>query len=364
MTPLAGVKVIEMTENIAGPFAGLALAQLGADVIKIERPGRGDDTRFWGPPVKDGAGYSYHAFNHSKRSLALDVTNPDDLARLRHMIVTNCDVFLQNMRPGTTAKLGLDAKTLRAENPRLVTCSLWAYGNQGPKCMEPGFDPVIQAFSGLFSLQGDPGSPPARIGVPITDFKSGLWSAFGCLAALMERERTGKGCEIDASLFESALSLMTILIGRYMTTGEEPIKHRTGALLLGVFQAFDTADGEIHVAAANDRLFVRFATAVGRPEWVDDPRFATTARRVENNGVLLPAIHEIMRNRTTAQWRNLLEADQYDPEAHGGRADGGRRHDGPCRPERRVAGDNHAASVRRQTASADPACSTGRPAQQ
>lgn len=307
MLPLSGIRVVEITENIAGPFAGLMLASLGADVIKVERPGRGDDTRFWGPPVADGAGYTFHAFNHNKRGVTVDLQQPAEVARLRDYIRT-CDVVLQNLRPGTVAKLKLDPETLRADQPELVYCSLWAYGADGPMKLRPGYDFVVQAFSGMYGVNGDAGAPPQRLGVPALDLGTGMWAAFGCLAALMERQRTGVGCVVDSSLFESSLNLLCLAVGRYMATGYVQPRHRTGAPQLGVFQAYATADGEIQVAAPSDRLFARFADAIGRPGWKTDPRYASTADRAANRPELEADIEAVLKTRPTADWRRLLDA--------------------------------------------------------
>ena len=307
MQPLAGIKVIEVTENIAGPYAGVVLASLGADVIKVERPGRGDDTRFWGPTVANGGGVSFNVFNHDKRSITVDLQDADEVEKLKSLIA-DADIFVQNLRPGTMAKVGLDAETLRSLNARLIYCSLWAYGAKGPKRMEPGYEPIVQAFAGMFTVNGAPEGPPSRVGLQVLDMGTGTWAAMGCLAALRERDRTGKGCIVDTSLFETALNALTIPLVAHKAVGRMPQRHRSGAPLLGVFRAFETADGEINLAAANDRLFARFSKVVERPEWADDPRYATSKNRVANVADIIPQIEEIMLTRTTAEWRELLEA--------------------------------------------------------
>jgi crotonobetainyl-CoA:carnitine CoA-transferase CaiB-like acyl-CoA transferase len=307
MLPLSGVKVIEFAQNLAGPYAGEILATLGADVVKVERPRTGDDARYWGKPLTPDASHLFHSINFNKRSLAVDLTDPDAVAEVRRYI-GECDVLVQNLRPGVMEELGLDAATLRATHPRLIYCSLGAFGSNGPMKMMPGYEPIVQAFSGIFSVNGGPDTPPSRVGVSILDMGSGMWAALGCIAGLYQRQQTGSGCVVDASLFETALGWLSTILGGYKTSGVVPPRHRTGSPRIIVFQGFETADGEIVVAAANDRLFVKFADAVGRPDWKADPRFKTNALRVANQDVLLPQVEALMRTRSRTEWVERLEA--------------------------------------------------------
>ena len=270
--PLKGIKVVEVAQNIAGPFAAEILANLGADVVKVERPEGGDDARAWGPPLTPDASHLFHAMNCNKRGVTIDLRDPAAVAWLKGYI-GECDVLVQNLRPGSMEALGLDARTLCASHPRLIYCSLWAYGNTGPMKMHPGYEPIVQAFSGMFSVNGPPEGPPSRVGLQVLDMGTGMWTAIGCIAALYRRQVTGLGCVVDASLFETALAWLSLSLGNYKTTGTLPTRHRSGSARIIIFQAFDTADGEIVVAAANDRLFVKFAAAVGRPDWNADPRY-------------------------------------------------------------------------------------------
>ncbi|MGA2128329.1 MAG: CoA transferase [Xanthobacteraceae bacterium] len=307
MLPLSGVKVIELGQNIAGPYAGEILATLGADVVKVERPGSGDDARYWGTMLTPDATHLFHSLNLNKRSIALDLTDAAAVAWVKRYI-GECDVVVQNLRPGVVEELGLDAATLRAACPRLVYCSVGAFGNAGPMRMMPGYEPIVQAFAGIFSVNGGPDSPPSRVGLSILDMGSGLWAALGCIAALYQRERTGTGCVVETSLFETALGWLATILGGYKTSGVMPPRHRTGSPRIVVFQGFETTDGEIVVAAANDRLFAKLAEAVGRPDWSQDPRFRTNALRVANKDVLIPQVAALMRQRSRAEWAARLEA--------------------------------------------------------
>lgn len=304
--PLAGIKVVEMGQNIAGPYASEILSALGADVVKIERPGTGDDARGWGPPFWKGTATTFQAMNHGKKSVALDVKNPRHLQWLKDCLA-RADVFIQNMRPGMLEPLGLGPANLCAANPRLVYCSLHAFGHMGPKRLDPGYEPMVQAFAGLFSVNGPETGPTARVGMQVLDLGTGVWAALGCLAALFRRAGTGQGCVVDTSLFETALGWLQVMMAGYQATQKQPARHRSGNPNVVVFQALPTSDGEVVVAAANDRLFNKLATAIGHPEWVGDPRYATNALRVQNKAELIPALEAVFRTRSMAEWSDLLE---------------------------------------------------------
>lgn len=307
MLPLQGVTVIEIAQNLAGPYAGEILAMLGADVIKIERPEGGDDARGWGPPFHEGMAATFHTVNRSKRSVTLDMKNPQDLQRLKGLI-SQADVLIQNLRPGSLETLGLGAEAVRADNPRLVYCSLWALGAKGPLRMAPGYEPIVQAYSGLFSLNGTEDGPPARVGVQVLDLGTGIWAALGCIAALFRRTTTGEGGVVDTSLLETSLAWMSIYFSHYSCTGDIPRRDRTGNPKVVVFSALPTADKELVVAAANDRLFAKLTKELGHAEWVQDSRFATNAARVENRSLILGLIGDIMRQKPSAYWSERLDA--------------------------------------------------------
>lgn len=305
--PLAGIKVIEIGQNIAGPYASEILSTLGAEVLKIERPGTGDDARGWGPPFWRGTATTFQAMNHGKKSLALDLKDPEHVAVLEGL-VREADVLVQNMRPGALEALGLGAEAMRALNPRLVYCSLWAFGHKGPRSLAPGYEPMVQAFSGIFSINGPESAPPSRVGMQVLDLGTGLWAALGCLAALMRRQSTGEGCTVDASLFETALGWLQVMMAGYQATGRQPARHRSGNPNVVVFQALPTADGEVVVAAANDRLFAKLARVAGRPEWATDARYASNALRVQHKAELLPELEAVFRGQPSQHWIDALEA--------------------------------------------------------
>jgi crotonobetainyl-CoA:carnitine CoA-transferase CaiB-like acyl-CoA transferase len=305
MLPLTGVKVLEIAQNLAGPYAGEILDMLGAEVVKVERP-EGDDCRGWGPPFVDGVATSFLSVNRGKRSIVLDLKDRQAVAWLKEFLLGQ-DILVQNMRPGSLEPLGLGAEALRAVNKRLIYCSLHGFGAKGPKALHPGYEPTLQAFAGMFSMNGTADGPPSRVGMQVLDLGTGVWAALGCLAALQRRHLTGEGCVVDASLLETGLGWMAQHITGFNATGRQPPRDRTGNPKLIVFQAFDTADGEIVVAAANDRLFAKFCAVLGHPEWGEDPRFRTNKDRIAHREVIVPMLAGAMRARTSAEWERLLE---------------------------------------------------------
>jgi len=307
MLPLAGVRVIEVAQNLAGPYCAQILAQLGADVIKVERPQGGDDTRGWGPPFLDDAGSSFHAVNLGKRSVALDLKDAPARERLMRL-VEGADVLVQNLRPGAMEALGLDAAALLAKHPRLVYCSMWAMGSAGPLRNHPGFDPMVQAFSGMMMMSGEPGGPPVRIGTQLLDHGTGMWAAIGVLAALVRRAATGRGGRVDTSLLETALGWWTIHYAGYAMSGEVPQRHPTGSAKLIVFQGFEAKNGPVIIAAGNDRLFAKLAVALGREDWARDPRFKNNAGRFEHREEILAEVARIVATRTKGEWIDRLQA--------------------------------------------------------
>ena len=304
--PLAGIKVLEIGQNIAGPYASEILSSLGAEVIKVERPETGDDARGWGPPFWRGTATTFQAMNHGKKSITLDMKNPEDLAWIKSFL-GECDVLIQNMRPGSLEEIGLGAAELCALHPHLIYCSLGALGHKGPKRLTPGYEPMVQAFSGMFSVNGAEDGPTARVGMQVLDLGTGVWAALGCLAALYRRQVTGVGGTVDTSLFETAMGWLQVMMAGYHATGQQPQRHRSGNPNVVVFQALPTADGEVVVAAANDRLFAKLARVVGRPDWATDARYATNALRVSNKSSLLPELEAVFKTRTSQHWMDALE---------------------------------------------------------
>jgi crotonobetainyl-CoA:carnitine CoA-transferase CaiB-like acyl-CoA transferase len=307
MLPLAGVRVVEIAQNLAGPMAAEILAHLGADVIKVERP-EGDDARRWGPPFHRGTSPGYLAVNANKRSITVDLKDPAAVERLL-ALVGEADVLVQNLKPGSLEALGLGPETLTVRFPRLVYCSVWAFGRTGPLKLKPGYEPMVQAFAGLMTMNGDEHGPPTRIGTSVLDFGSGMWAAMGVLAALVRRAQTGRGGIVDASLFETGLAWLKGHYASYRASGQVPERHRTGSNRVVPFQAFETKTGPLIVAAGNDRLFARLAAVLGRPEWAKDPRFVTNAARVEHRDTLLAEIEAIFATRPKGEWIDRLEAE-------------------------------------------------------
>jgi crotonobetainyl-CoA:carnitine CoA-transferase CaiB-like acyl-CoA transferase len=306
MLPLTGVKVVEIANNIAGPYAGFVLAALGADVLKVERPEGGDDARGWGPPFWRGTSATFQAMNLNKRGITLDLKDAAEIARLK-VLLSEADVLVHNLRPGVLDDLGLGSAAVAALNPRLVYCGISAFGAHGPMRGHAGYEPIVQAFAGLFSVNGYPDRPGVRLGASVLDLGSGTWAALGCIAGLLQRERSGKGCVVDASLLETALGLLTVHFARFQASGKLPERHPSGSLAVVIFEAFDTADGQVIVAAANDRLFSKFAAEVGHPEWATDARYRTNADRHANKEELLAQVREIIRRETSTAWAARLE---------------------------------------------------------
>ncbi len=307
--PLDGVRVIEVGQALAGPLAGVILADMGAEVIKIEKPDGGDDARLWGPPFgPDGETSLYfYSQNRNKRSVVLDLKVPADIEAL-HRLCETADILIQNLRPGVVDEIGIGPEAMLERHPRLVYCSIWAFGYQGPMRLNPGFDPLLQAYGGMMSMTGRPDDPPTFCGASINDKATGLFCTIGALAALRQRDRTGRGCLVDTSLFETSVFWVEGQVNQHLATGEVPKRHGTGAAVIVPYQVFETADRPICLAAGNDRLWARCAKVLGHPDWAEDARFAKSRQRVANRAVLVPLIAEVLRGNTRAHWIAGLEA--------------------------------------------------------
>lgn len=304
--PLQGLRVVEFGQNLAGPYCGQVLAELGAEVIKVERPS-GDDARSWGPPFIGEDAVGFIAINRGKRSVAVDLGREEEKAALIELIGT-ADVFLHNLRPGVTEKFGIDGASLAARFPRLVYADISAFGHTGPLKLKPGYEPLIQAFSGLVTVNGDPSGPPARVGASIVDLGTGMWTTIGILAALLQRQATGRGCVVNTSLFETGLAWMSGHIATFTATGRPPQRQGTGHPQLVPYQAFETANGPLMVTPGNDRLWRKFAEVLGRPDWPDDPRFVDNKSRFAHKAELLEMIGAILAGDTKESWAAKLEA--------------------------------------------------------
>ena len=305
--PLEGTRVLDVTTSIAGPYCAQALAALGADVIKVERPDTGDDGRAWGPPFWDGEGTMFLSANAGKRSLALSLREPRGREALLRL-ADRADVFLQSLRPGLAEELGLGAEALRARNPRLVYCAVGAYGRTGPLAREPGYDALMQAAGGLISVTGEPGRPGVRVGTSTIDQGTGTWAAIGILAALLDRERTGEGTVVDVSLYETAIGYLAYHLVGYLADGTVPAGDGTRFPMVAPYEVLATRDGSLMVAGGNDRLFRALCAVVGTPELVDDPRFRTNADRVRNRDALAELLTARLASEDTATWHERLTA--------------------------------------------------------
>jgi formyl-CoA transferase len=305
--PLAGLKVVELGQVLAGPFAGAIFADLGAEVIKIERPEVGDDARQMGAAFHGGDSLAFQVFNRGKQSVVLDLKTEAGRAAL-DALVAGADVLVHNLRPGVPEALGLDGPTVCARHPRLVYAGLSAFGSRGPLAARPGYEPLIQAWSGLSSINGEPDGPPIRAGASICDQGTGMWMVIGALALLQRRATTGRGGIVEGSLLETALGWIAQKGDAWLNEGRVPDRHPSGHPAFVPYEAFDGADGPFLICVGNDRLFSKFAGVLGRPDWPDDPRYRTNRDRLANKSSLLEAIRAVLRSRPRADWMAALEA--------------------------------------------------------
>ncbi len=298
--PLDGIVVADLTQNVAGPFCTQILGDMGADVIKIERPGRGDDARAWAPPWWGDQSAFWLSVNRNKRSVALDLKTPAGLEVLGRL-VARADVFVQSLRAGAAAALGMDFAGARALNPRIVYCSVTAFGTRGPLSDLPGYDPMMQAYAGLMSVNGHPGQEPARVGTSIVDMGTGMWAALGILGALRRRDATGRAVEVTTALFDTTLMWVSYHAMAWMASGEVPAPQGSGTAMIAPYQAFPTADGWAMIAAPSDAMFVRVTEALGAPDLARDPRFRDNPSRVQHRAALVEALSALTRRRTTEE---------------------------------------------------------------
>jgi crotonobetainyl-CoA:carnitine CoA-transferase CaiB-like acyl-CoA transferase len=306
--PLSGIVVIEIGHSIAAPYAGMILGELGAEVIKVENPKSGDACRGWGPPFLEDAATCFHAVNRAKQGITVDLADPADAARLRTLILERADAVLHNLKLGALDKYGLGGATMVEAKPSLVWCNLGAFGAVGPLRDKPGYDPMMQAYSGLMSLLGEDGRPPVRVPASIVDMGAGMWSVIGILAALQERGRTGKGGIVETSLYETGLAWMSIYLAGFLANREIPARHGSGVDMIVPYQAFAAADGYMMVAAGNDNLFRRLCTVLDRPGFAEDPRFHSNKDRVTHRKELVPILGEIFASKKRGEWAEMLEA--------------------------------------------------------
>jgi crotonobetainyl-CoA:carnitine CoA-transferase CaiB-like acyl-CoA transferase len=308
-SPLEGVRILDLTQYVSGPYCTQVLADLGATVLKVERPG-GDVYRSQGPVFIGGESVSFLALNRGKRSIVLDLRDPQDRGRLRSL-ADEADVLVENFKPGTLARYGLDYESLRTDHSGLVYCSISGFGQRGPLAGEGAYDLSIQALSGILSLTGHPGEPPAKVPIAALDFGSALYGVIGILAALHDRERTGQGQWVQTSLLETALAWLSMHITSYLAGGEEHGRQGTRSPFFAPYEAYSTADGHlVVVGTGGDGGWQAFCRALGLPALVDDPRFMTNSHRVANAEALREAIEDVMRTRPTAYWTERMRAER------------------------------------------------------
>ena len=314
---LAGIKVLDLSRVLAGPWCTQMLADLGADVVKVERPGAGDDTRHWGPPfLKDADGQDttqasyYTATNRNKRSVTIDMATAEGQALIREMAL-KADIVVENFKVGGLQQYGLDHESLRALNPQLIYCSVTGFGQDGPYAERAGYDLMAQAMTGMMSITGraddQPGGGPLRVGVALIDLFTGVYSCSAILAALHVRHQTGQGQHIDMALLDVGMAILANQAAGYLNTGQVPQRQGNSHPSVVPYQDFPTADGSVLLAIGNDGQFARFCAAAGKPEWAQDERFRTNTQRVLNRDTLIPLMCEVTRQRSTADWITLLE---------------------------------------------------------
>jgi crotonobetainyl-CoA:carnitine CoA-transferase CaiB-like acyl-CoA transferase len=304
--PLEGVRVLDLTRVLAGPYCTQALADAGADVVKVEEPGRGDDTRGWGPPFVEGESVYFLSVNRGKRGITLNLKHPrgrEILARLAE----GSDVLVENFRPGTLARMGLGYETVRRRNPRIVYASVSGYGPDGPWGGRPGYDAVVQGEGGLMSVTGPEGGPPFKVGASLVDVLAGMTAFQGIVLALLRREKTGEGALLDVSLLESLLPTLTYQWATHLLAGQTPRRLGNRHPNLAPYEAFESRDGHVIVGVGSESLWRAFCAALGSPGLAEDPRFRTNRDRVTNYEALRAALSPLLRSRTTAEWLEILE---------------------------------------------------------
>ena len=303
--PLAGIRVVDLTRVLAGPFCSMALADMGAEVIKVEEPGKGDDTRGW-PPFAGGEATYFMAVNRGKKSLTLNLKAPEGQDILRRLI-RRADVLIENFRPGTMERLGFGWERMRVESPRLIYCSISGFGESGPEASRPGYDLIVQGESGIMDLTGFPDGPPVKVGNSIADLVSGMAAAQGIALALLARERGGRGQKVEIGMLDVMASLLTYQAGLYWNAGGRPARRGNQHPSIVPYEVFQAQDAYLTLGVANNSLWERCCGALGRPDLAKDPRFDTEARRVQNRDALIPLLNAELGTRPAAEWLERLD---------------------------------------------------------
>ena len=305
--PLQAIRVIELGQVLSGPFAGSILCDLGAEVIKVEKIDGGDDARHMGPAFHNGDALNFHLFNRGKKSVTLDLKSAEGLNAL-HALLESTDILIHNLRPGVTQSMGIDGPTLCARYEQLIYCEISAFGHEGPMQMRPGYEPLIQAFSGLSSTNGGPQDPPIRIGASVCDQGTGMWAVIGVLSMLEQRRHTQKGGMVNTSLLETAMVWNGQKSEAYLNQQQLPVRHASGHPNFVPYEAFDALDGPLLICCGNDRLFAKLSSVLGQSHWSTDPKFSTNRQRLLNKEELLGLLRPLLNQKTRDHWVECFEA--------------------------------------------------------
>jgi len=303
---LKGIRVIDFSRALAGPYCTMLLSDMGAEVIKIEMPETGDDSRGWGPPFVGKESAYFISINRNKKSITLNLKH-EKSKDIVTKLIESADVMLETNRPGAVKRMGLDYDNVKKIKPSVIYCSISGFGQTGPYSSRPGFDQVLQGFGGIMGLTGEADGPPMKVGVAVTDIATGMFAAIGIVTALYHREKTGQGQYIDASMLDGQVSWLTYQGGRYLASGEVPQRIGSAHPLIVPYQAFQASDGYINIAAGNDNLWQKFCDALGLNGIVDDPKFATNAQRVKNRNEVVAIISKIIATKTMKEWLDIIE---------------------------------------------------------
>ncbi|MCX6348646.1 MAG: CoA transferase [Candidatus Aureabacteria bacterium] len=304
--PLDGIRVLDLSRVLAGPFCSMLLADHGAEVIKIEQPGKGDDTRAFGPPFVKGESAYFLSINRGKKSVTVDMKSERGKEIIRRL-AEKADVVLENFRPGVAEKLGFGYEAVKAYNPRVVYASVSGFGATGPDRLKPGYDLMIQGMGGLMSITGPAGGTPCKVGASISDILAGIYAFQGILLALFHREKTGKGQRIDISMLDCVISVLTHQAQNYFSTGAAPTRRGNRHPTICPYETFEASDGYVNISVGNDKIWQGFCDLIGKGELKNDPRFQTNPKRVENHDVLFPILNEIIKTKTVAEWLKALD---------------------------------------------------------
>ena len=303
--PLEGIKVLDLSRALAGPYCTMMLADMGAEVIKIEMPERGDDSRAWSPPFVEGESAYFISVNRNKKSMTLNLKKEKSV-EIIHRLINQADVLIENFRPGTMEKLSLSYDEVKEINPKIIYCSISGFGQDGPYRLLPGMDQVLQGMGGLMSITGEPGGPPVKVGVAVADIAGGMFAAYGIVVALFNRETGGKGQMIDLSLLDCQVAWLTYRAGSFFASGEIPKPLGSGHPVIVPYQAFKAKDVYVNVAAGNDQLWQKFCKALGLENIMNEQRFATNAMRVKNREEIIEIIGEVIRTKKADEWLKIL----------------------------------------------------------